>query len=235
MNQDQDNTTTMFETTNKHLDDNKTIWQTMPAMVDAVNRVETGLAAIREKQGDQAPTGDTLVKKNARDDAEDRAIVIGGMLAAFAAKTNDPALAAKVDFDKSQLDRMAVSKLIIALKAVQTAATANAAVLASDYLVTAGDVTDFGAAITKLDGLKDAPRNAQVERKVATMSLPDAIAYVRSIYRNEIDKMMQKFKATQPDFYQGYFAARVIIDRPGTHKAKKKTTGGQTPPQPASP
>ena len=57
------------------------------------------------------------------------------------------------------------------------------------------------------------PRNATVKRKVATLSLPDAITFVRSIYRNEIDKMMNRFKKSAPDFYQAYFAGRVIIDR----------------------
>jgi hypothetical protein len=41
-------------------------------------------------------------------------------------------------------------------------------------------------------------------------------------YRNELDKMMTKFKASAPDFYSAYLAARVIVDRPGTRKKKDR-------------
>jgi hypothetical protein len=35
--------------------------------------------------------------------------------------------------------------------------------------------------------------------------------------------MMTRFRKSQPDFYQAYFAARVIIDRTGTHAGKPQT------------
>jgi len=36
---------------------------------------------------------------------------------------------------------------------------------------------------------------------------------VRSIFRNEIDKIMTPYKKSNPDFYSGYFAARAIVNR----------------------
>lgn len=62
MTQEQDNITTMFETTNSALNTNDTLWSGIPAFADAVSRVATGTAAIREKSGEQAPTGDAAVK-----------------------------------------------------------------------------------------------------------------------------------------------------------------------------
>lgn len=212
MTQDEDNITTMFETTNGILDQ---------------NTAKAATAAIRKKQADQMPTGDTPAKQNARDTAEDLGWVIGSQLSALAAKTNDPMLAAKVRFDRSELDRMAVSDLLTALQSIAGAATKNAAVLASDYGVTAADLTAFNAVVSALEGMKDAPREAIADRKVATMSIPAAIRFTRGIYRNELDKMMAKFKKTEPDFYGAYFNARIIIDRTGTHAAAKKTP---TPP-----
>ena len=61
------------------------------------------------------------------------------------------------------------------------------------------------------------------------MSLSEAIGTVRSIFRNEIDKMMTAFKKTNPDFYNGYFAARIIVNRAATRTAKKPAP---TPPKP---
>jgi hypothetical protein len=177
----------------------------------------------------QAATGDADAKQTARDAVEEQTLAIGSQLLALAAKNTDAMLAAKVNFDKSTLDKAALSDLMTAAKSVQTAANANAALLASDYLISAADLTAFGAAITTLDGMKDAPRQAVVNKKVATFSLPQAIAYVRGIFRNEIDKMIERFKKTSPDFYAAHFAARVIIDRTGTHAGKPSTP---PPPQP---
>lgn len=219
----------MFETVDAVLLENNSRWSAMPAFVDGVTRVRGGIAAIRTKQADQSQTGDADAKQSARDALEEQTLVIGSQLSALASKNNDAILAAKVNYDKSTLDKAGGSDLLVAARSVQNAASANAAVLASDYGISSADVTALGAAITKLEGMKDAPRAAVVNRKVATMSLPDAIAYARGILRNELDKMMEKFKKTAPDFYAAYFAARVIIDRTGTHAAKKPAGGSATP------
>ncbi|HEY1771368.1 MAG TPA: hypothetical protein VGG02_14040 [Chthoniobacterales bacterium] len=231
MNQDQDNITTMFETTDKTFTQYQSVWSVMPAFVDAVSRVEEGITAIRQKQADQEATGDAAAKQNARDAVEEQTLSIGSQVSALASKTNDPMLGAKVNFDKSALDKAAISDLLIEAKSVQGAANDNAAVLASDYMISAAMLTTFGAAITTLGNMKDSPRTATVNKRVQTLSLPGAIAYVRGILRNEIDKMIIAFKASQPDFYTAYFAARVIIDRTGTHKGK----ASPTPPTPPAP
>jgi hypothetical protein len=83
------------------------------------------------------------------------------------------------------------------------------------------DLTAFSAAITMLEGVKDKPRESIVTRSVATVALPDTIGSVRGIYRNELDKMMTKFKASAPNFYSAYAAARVIVNRPETRKKKE--------------
>lgn len=155
--------------------------------------------------------------------------VIADQLASLAAKTGDHDLAAKVEFNKSQVDRMADSDLLVAAKRVQKAAADNRAVLATDYLVTAQNLTDFDTAITKFGGLKTAPRDAAVNRRVATLSLPEAIVFVRGIYRNELDKMMTRFKKTQPDFFKAYTVARVIVDVAATHAKKAETPTQPTP------
>jgi hypothetical protein len=221
MTQEQDNTTTMFETTNGVLDENNTLWNDIPAFADAVSRVKSGAAAIREKAGDQVPTGDTEAKAAAKLDLEERMLHIGDQLSALASKKGDYELAAKVDISKTAADRMSDSDLLTAAKGVSAGAAANATVLASDYKISAEELAALGAAITKFDGMKTAPREATVNRKVATLSLPEAVKFVRGIYRNELDKMMTRFKKTQPDFYKAYFAARVIVDRAATHAVKK--------------
>ena len=95
------------------------------------------------------------------------------------------------------------------------------------YGITAPDVTQLNTLRTTYAGIQTSPREAAAARKVQTASLAQLIANVRSIFRNEIDKMVTKFRKTNPDFYNGYFAARVIVNRAASHAAPK--------PQPPSP
>lgn len=98
MTQDQDNISSMFETTNGVLGEHKAWWQGIPAFADAVTRVGPGTAAIRVKAGERGPTGDTGEKTAVRDRLEEGTLMVADRLAA---------LAAKVEVTKSQLGRMA--------------------------------------------------------------------------------------------------------------------------------
>jgi hypothetical protein len=224
-----DNITTMFETVHANFQSNHSLWAGSPAFVDLVSRLGGGIAVIRQRQSEQAGTGHAQEKQNARDITERLLLKIGSQLAALAAKNNDPMLGAKVSFDKSELDRMAVSVLLAFAKTVQTEAKANLKVLVSDYLIPETDFTALENAITALGGVKDAPRLAITAQRTATLSLPAAIDYVRGILRNEADKMMEIFRDSQPDFYVSYFTARVIVDRSATRNAKTQGAITATP------
>ena len=121
---------------------------------------------------------------------------------------------------KSSLDKMTANDLEQVAQRVAGLANDNIAAIA-DFDVTAADVTALNSARTAFADIKDAPRQAAVGRKTQTLSLPQRIASVRSISRNEIDKMVTKKKKANPDFYAGYFAARIIVNRAATHAAKK--------------
>jgi hypothetical protein len=235
MTQEQDDITTMFEAALNVLDENNSIWSGRPAFADAVTRAEAGTTDIRSTTGQQQSptTGITGDKAQARNDLEEILLVVADQVAAFAAKSGDNDLGAKVELSKSSVDRLTDSDFVLAAKRVSQAANSNSAALAA-YGVTAAELTALDAATAKFDGMKGSTRGAIVDRKVATMSLPERIGSVRSIFRNEIDKMMTAFKKTNPDFYNGYFAARIIVNRAATRPAKAKITspavsGGSTP------
>ena len=232
MTQDQDNIRTMFQTTLAFLDTNNSVWSGTAAFADAVTRAKTGVTTINTAADTQTTptTGVTGDKAQARTDLEDKLLAVADQLAALAAKNNDNDLAAQVDVTKSTLDRMVDSDLESTAERVTNLATANIADLAA-YGVTAADVTALNTLRTTYAGIKTAPRETAADRKAQTQSLPQLIAHVRSIFRNEIDKMMTPFKKSNADFYNGYFASRVIVNRAATHAAPK-TKPVPTPPPP---
>lgn len=223
MTQDQDDIITMFETTLVILDKNNNTWKNGVAFVDAVTRAKTGTEQIRAKTGkQQAPTeGVTGEKAQVRDDLEEKLIVTADAIAAFAAKMENPALAARVELNRSLLDRLPASDLVQTAQRVIDAATANLAALAP-YGITDLTRDALQAATDLFANKKESTREAVVERRVETLTLPDAINAVRSIFRNEVDKLMTAFKKPAPDFYTAYFAARTIVNRAATRSMKEE-------------
>lgn len=229
MNQEQDNITTMFQTTVDYLDTQNALWSGTAAFVDAVTRAKAGIDAIdtsSDKQ--QTPTtGITGDKQTRRDDLEAKTLEIADQLSALAAKNGSANLGAQVEMSKSSLDKMDDSTLEQTAERVVGLANDNLTALA-DYNVVAADVAALNNARTDFAEVKTSPRMATGDRRAQTESLPVLIGNVRSIFRNEIDKMVTK-KKSNVDFYNGYFAARVIVNRAATHKTTPATP---TPPKP---
>jgi hypothetical protein len=95
---------------------------------------------------------------------------------------------------------------------------------------TAADVTALDAARSTFDTLRNARRTAISEQKGTTMTLPEIIRTARSISRNQIDKLVTKYRKSNPEFYRGYFAVRTIVDRRGGQSTP--VTPGPTPAKP---
>jgi hypothetical protein len=225
MTQDQDNIITSFQTTIAFLDDNNPLWSATTAFADAVTRAKAGMQAIDDSADKQQTpiTGVTVDKAQTRSDLEDKILEIADQLAAFAAKNGNHDLAAQVQVTKSSLDQMPDTDLEQTAERVSNLATTNINGL-KDYDVVAADITALDTARTAFAGIKTSPREKTTQRKAQTQSLAQLIANVRSIFRNEIDKMVTKFRKTNTDFYNGYFAARVIVNLTGTHAPPKKPT-----------
>jgi hypothetical protein len=145
-------------------------------------------------------------------------------IAASAAKTGDPALAAQVENTRSLLDRrLPESDLVQTAQRVIDAATANLAALAA-HGITDATLDALKAAESLFANKKESTREAVVERKVETLTLPGVINTVRSVFRNELDKLMTAFG--EPDFYTAYFAAWTIVNRATTHPSREDETPG---------
>ena len=227
MDQDQKNITDMFDTVELYFEHNKSVWSGGKALADAVTELATGNDAIDTAEGEQqAPTtGHAEGKTNARDLLEEKTLELADQLAALAEVKGDPNLAAGVEMTKSSLDKMPGDDLLTTARRVLKLTGDNLAALA-DYQVTQDDAAELDRRIKAFEPLKSAPRAAIVKRAGVTATLPQLVAANRSLLRNRIDKMMTKFRTSEPTFYAGYQAARVIIDR---------GQGGQPPAPPTPP
>jgi len=64
------------------------------------------------------------------------------------------------------------------------------------------------------------PREAATEREAATKRIPVVLRQATRLLRKRLDPLMVPFKATNPEFYAQYKAARRIV-KPGTAGSAK--------------
>lgn len=194
----------MFETVASYLDRNKTLWTGTKAFADAVGELNGEISAIDalvDRQGNPT-TGVTAGKGNVRDQTEEKILEIADQLAALAAKTNDADLAAKVKVTPSLLTKLSDDALDDMGKRVADLATSHKTAMV-DYGVLDADVTALNALRASFLAVKNAPRTAIAGRAGATATLPDLIHTANTLLRDRLDKLVTKFRSSQPEFVAG--------------------------------
>ncbi len=210
----------MVNTTIDYMNQNKTLWSGNVAITASVTDLTNSVATLGQKQGLQETpvAGAEALKVQVRHDFEEETHLIASQLSALAAVNGDTNLAAQSELTLPQLDKMSDDVLEQTGTRIAALANANIAALA-DYGITAADVTALNNFVTQFHGVKTAPRTAVAGRAGETKTIPAAQQAVMSILRNRLDKLMVMFRKTNPQFYQGYLSARVIVDRGIRHDA----------------
>lgn len=230
MNTKQTNTVTMLKTVASVLDDHNSVWSGMAQMQTAVTEFKGKLIAIdRTAQLQETPSGAGDNKEEARDALEDVLFLTCEALAVLAHTANDHDLLALVTVRRSTLERFDDEELSNRAATVATEANARKTALAG-LNVTQTNLDELTQALARFNTSKTNPRAATATKKVQTASLASLIREANAILRNQIDRMMNLFSRTNPDFVAEYRAARVIIDRGVRHKEKDTSVVPPTTP-----
>lgn len=225
MNRDQFNRSEMFNTVSTVMQNNFGAWSGTAAIVTAVNDLNAKIAAIAVKAGSQQTpiTGAAAQKEQVRNNLEDKTLEIADAIAAFAAANNDANLGGQVEYTASVLDRMPDDALEETAERIAGLATTHAGALVA-YGVVGDDVEDLNNLALEFHDQKTAPRAAVAGRAAQTGTLPDLLTETTSLLRNRLDKLMTKFKRTNPVFFAAYRTARVIVDRGAPPAPPKQPT-----------
>lgn len=221
MNTDQTNRVTMYKTTISVLDENNSIWNGMAPLVTAVTNFKDKVSAIDSAaQRQEMPTGATQEKAGARDALEDVLFLMCEALGALAHASKDPDLLALTDITRSGIDKLDSEGLSNRAVLVLAQATGRKTELAA-LQVTEANIDELDQALQDYNAAKAGPRQATATRVAQTESLSNLIREANDILRNQIDRLVNLFRRTHPQFVSSYLAARVIVDRMATHAAAK--------------
>lgn len=231
MTRKQQNRLDMFNGVHGYMMANGALWQQIPAVVEAVDDLADDIEVINALSGKQSTntTGVTADKEQARTAYEDLISEIADQIGAFAAKNENVALEAEVDFTRVDLDKLTDDALINTGNTVARLTGENLTNLAG-YSITQDDIDELGALKTRFEDVKGAPRLAIVGRAGQTETLPEALNATTRLLNKRLDRLMSRFRRTHPEFFAGYEKSRVIVDRSATNsEASDQTQNPSTP------
>jgi hypothetical protein len=225
------NRVTMFKTVDGYLDQKNSVWNGMAPFAAAVQQLKQKLVAIdTAAQKQETPvSGAAGDKAAARDGLEDVLFLMCEALGVLAHTSNDHELKALVDISPTAIDRLNDEELGNRATNVLAKANAMKTELAT-MQVTQANIDELDAALQTYLTAKAKPRTAVVERMVQTETLPALVRETSNILRDQIDKLVNLFKRTNPEFVAGYKSARVVMDRVAGQAARPAETTQPSPP-----
>ncbi|WP_053182938.1 hypothetical protein [Sunxiuqinia dokdonensis] len=215
MNKNQSNRKAMHDAVIAFLDGKPEKWSSIPKIVVFKTELSTVNLAIEQSQESQLAAqvfvGES--KQQLKKTIALKGDVLNDSVEAFAVVTDDAALESKMAASYSDLNEMRNGDFIPKIKEVITEVETHKEVLVAEYGVTEEQIEDLKADLNRFLEMNGEPRAYQIASTQATKSLAELFSEAHDILTTKLDKVMKIFKRRDPEFYNGYLAARVVVDR----------------------
>lgn len=212
MNQRQINRLEMFQATNSYLDDAPTIWSGIPVIATYKKDLADVIDAIRTSAKDQDAAQvfiSSSIRQMKRQIAE-KMDIFDDILEAYAEDAGNMELQTQAGNTKSDYYRLPNEDF--ETKTINTISLLEQHLEnMKDYGLLQDEVEDVKVSFGVFQERVGKPRSYQVASRIATQSLEGLIDQGSDIL-NRMDKVMKRFKRSNSGFYNGYLAARTIID-----------------------
>lgn len=214
----------MFRATQKHCTDNAAIVATVPAFETALNVFNVKLSAIiaAAQQEDLVTKGITVDKSLAKNSLCRLITDIAAPIFAYASATSNNKLKQEVNFSYSDLLRTKDDIMAPRCQNIKDLCTENLSAL-KPYGITAAGLDALQTEIDNYQVKVPAPRNSAAQKKTIRENIKSLIKEADMVLKEQLDKTIVGFKASNPDFVSTYKANRVTID-PGKSTTTLKGT-----------
>jgi hypothetical protein len=220
MTKDQEDKLNMYQATDGVLQTNNGVWTANTGFAGVVSTLEGKIDDIEDlrDQQEEDTTGVTEDKQEAREDLEKNTYKVGSILGIYASVSGNRKLFKKVNYGKSELLKARDNELPGMSGQVHEEAVANA-LAAAAYGLTSGMITTLQSSLTAYVSNISKPREAITETSAATEQLPPVFTDIDKILEEQLDKGMELYHESNPDFYTDYFNARIIVNSPTLKRA----------------
>ncbi len=203
----------MYDTVIFFLDNNSALWSSIPKVGEFKNEFSGIVAQISDAQyaQQQAQVFLSKNKTQVKSTVAQKADILNDSLEAFALVTGNDKLASQMATSYSDLNRMRNADFTPAVQAIVAAAEDNLEVLTTEYGVTIEQVDGLKTDLDEFLALNGQPRAYKVASVQATKDLELLFGEAKETLE-KLDKVMSIFKRREVNFYNGYQAARVVVD-----------------------
>lgn len=212
----------MYQSIQTILNSNKEVWQSVSIMADVINNFETllGEIATYHQLTGENKKGITEQKAGWQKQLIDITYQVSSALFVMATRANDPVIAQQTDYTETDLVKTRDAQLVTCCSAIEELALKHQAALTA-FGITGNDLAQMHDAIKRFSESLPTMRVTVSERKTANEKLKDLFAQTDALLKNQVDRLMVRFKQSQPTFYATYKTSRHVINYGVRHKKEK--------------
>ena len=199
-----------------------TSWNTIPAFVSAVEKLQSKysvLVEIGEKQT-KILKGVWSAKEKKKMVLIDEATKLSNALFAYAGVVDNTILKEQMRLSKSELKYSNRVSLLTNLSLIATRSAEFASEL-EDYGVQAETIEAYSEMVEEYNEIVHSTRKAVISRKQLTHQIDVLVSEIDDVLSNQIDKLVEVIRTDDSLFFEKYQHARSIVDYPSGHKSKK--------------
>lgn len=221
MNKTQINKLRMFESVHLVLTNHSQIFSQLTDLVACQQRLNDGIQQIAQyRQVQEADnSGLTETKIDLRTNLISKVLQLSAALKAYAISINNKELKTKADYSKSDLMQAADPVLYdIGILLVNLATPLLTAL--TKYFITSEKLAEVSTLLVEFLAAIPQKRVANSVSKVSTLNIGEIFNSVTKMLKEEMDVLMLLFAENEPDFYNAYKNARLIMDYTGRGKTQ---------------
>jgi hypothetical protein len=224
MTNNQENKLTMYEAVQTLLDANGDKTTGNPAFAGAVGRFRSTVEGIKGKSSEleAAGVGRASAKVQAEDQLVSTLMPIASALFVHAGVSSNAELKQKADVSESALRRIRDTDLVAKASALLRTANQYASAL-GDFGVTPAMLTECQTKLDAFNASIGQRESGAAERVAARTNLLELFDVADKTLNEELDRLMELVRGSQTQFYNEYFAARVIKDLGVRHRPAQAT------------
>jgi hypothetical protein len=213
MTQAQINRGQMIDAVITFMNKNTAKWSTIAIIGMLMSKLNELFEAITEHKEAQN-SAKVFIHKNKNEQKRivaDKADILNDTLEAYADIEENAALENKADKSSSDLYKLRNEDFKTVITETITLLEGNLNNMA-DYGMTEPQITDLKTSFDNFLVMNGQPRQYRISSKVATESLKELFSKSSKLLDTKLDKLMKRYKNSDPNFYKGYLAARVVVD-----------------------
>ena len=212
MNQNQINRLEMLEATSDYLDREFVVYSTIPVIVNYKNDLVNLITVIRTaaKKQDEAQVFIGKSKNQLKRLISEKMDILDDTAEAYAEDTGNAELLAMVSNTMTSYYQLPNEAFETKVKSVIEVMETHVKAM-KDYGMTQGMIDNVKLQFDLFGELRGKPRAYRVASRVATQDLEGLFKDAITITQ-KLDNVMKRFKRSNVSFYNGYLAARTVVD-----------------------